>query len=121
MLFSFIPLLGAAAVWICVVAVLFFEQRFGAAAFLTIYGAIVISGSDNLVETHILHGRAQMHPLIALVTVLGALQLVGLWGIFLGPITAAFFYAMLNTLKKKLFEQADTDSADEPRSVAEAT
>jgi predicted PurR-regulated permease PerM len=63
---------------------------------------VVISSSDNLVRAHVLHARAHMHPLVALVSVLGALKLIGLWGIFLGPIAAAFFYALLKTFNKKL-------------------
>ena len=83
------------------------EQRYVAAIFLAIYGSIIVSGSDNLVKAYIIHGRSQMHPLVALVTVLGALQLVGLWGIFVGPISAAFFYALLNILHRRLVETDD--------------
>jgi predicted PurR-regulated permease PerM len=104
---SFIPFLGAAAVWVAVTIGLFVEQRYGAAIFLAIYGTIVISGSDNLIRAYIIHDRAQMHPLVALVTVLGALQLVGLWGIFIGPISAAFFYALLNILRRRLLEASN--------------
>jgi predicted PurR-regulated permease PerM len=51
--------------------------------------------------------------------VLGGLQLVGLWGIFLGPITAAFFYAMLKILNKKRLERpCETDESSQ--SVGEA-
>lgn len=119
MMFSFIPFLGAAVVWVCVTVVLLFGQRYGAAGFLAVYGTLVISGSDNIIKAQVLHGRAQMHPLIAFVSVLGGLQLVGLWGIFLGPITAAFFYAMLKILNKKLLERpSETDES--PQSVGEA-
>lgn len=48
-----------------------------------------------------------MHPFVVLVTVLGALQLVGLWGIFIGPMTAAFFYALLNILRSRLLDDED--------------
>lgn len=105
MFFSFIPFLGAAAVWLSVVAFLLFDQRFAAAIFLTIYGSIVVSGFDNLIRAYVIGDRAQMHPLMALVTVLGALQLVGLWGIFIGPMTAAFFYALLNIFSRRLMDQ----------------
>lgn len=107
MFFSFIPFLGAAAVWSVVTVALILEQRYGAAVFLGVYGTIVISGSDNLIRAYLIHDRAQMHPLIALVTVLGALQLVGLWGIFVGPISAAFFYALLKMLHRRLVETSD--------------
>lgn len=106
-MFSFIPFLGAAMIWICVVIGLLIEQRYGAAVFLTIYGTIIVSGSDNLIKAYMIGDRAQMHPLIALVTVLGALQLVGLWGIFIGPISAAFFYALLNILRQRLLQHED--------------
>ncbi|REJ95374.1 MAG: AI-2E family transporter [Planctomycetota bacterium] len=107
MFFSFIPFLGAAAVWSVVTVALILEQRYGAAVFLGVYGTIVISGSDNLIRAYLIHDRAQMHPLIALVTVLGAIQLVGLWGIFVGPISAAFFYALLKMLHRRLVETSD--------------
>lgn len=114
MLFSLIPFLGAAAVWICVAAMMLLEQRFGAAIFLGIYGTIVVSSSDNLIKAYVIGDRAQMHPFIVLVTVLGALQLVGLWGIFIGPITAAFFYALLNILRSRLLD----DGAPSRSSIA---
>jgi predicted PurR-regulated permease PerM len=104
---SFIPFLGAAAVWVAVTIGLVVEQRYGAAVFLSIYGTVVISGSDNLIRAYIIHNRAQMHPLVALVTVLGALQLVGLWGIFIGPISASFFYALLNIIRRRLVKDRD--------------
>jgi len=106
---SFIPFLGAAAVWACVAVGLLVEQRYFAALFLAIYGLSVVSTADNLIRAYVIHGRVQMHPLVALVTVLGALQLVGLWGIFLGPITGAFFYALLNILHNRLVDSGDDD------------
>ena len=107
---SLIPFLGAAAVWICVVVVLLFEQRFWTAMFLGIYGTFVVSASDNLIKAYVIGDRARMHPFIVLVTVLGALQLVGLWGIFVGPMTAAFFYALLNILRSRLLDNGDNPS-----------
>lgn len=101
---SFIPFLGASLVWIAVTVGLILEQRYGAALFLGVYGTVVISGSDNLIRAYVIHDRMQMHPLVALVTVLGALQLVGLWGIFIGPMSAAFFYALLKILRRHLVE-----------------
>ncbi len=58
-----------------------------------------------------------MHPLVALVTVLGALQFVGLWGIFLGPIAAAFFFVLLKIFKRKLIEEGDDNTPDGSRSA----
>jgi predicted PurR-regulated permease PerM len=112
MLTSFVPFLGAAAVWMSVTVFLLFEHRYGAAGFLMIYGTFVISGCDNLIRAFVIGDRIQMHPFVALVTVLGALQLVGLWGIFVGPITAAFFYALLNMLREHLLTADGSEESD---------
>ncbi|MDA7980619.1 MAG: AI-2E family transporter [Pirellulales bacterium] len=104
MFFAMIPFLGAASVWITVAVFLAFEESWWSALFIVAYGGGIISLSDNVVRTYILHNKANMHPLIAFVTVIGALQVIGLWGIFVGPLTAAFFFALLKTLQNRLLQ-----------------
>ena len=111
--FSFIPFLGAAAVWIAVVISLLFDQHYGSATFMAIYGAVIVSGSDNLIKAYIIGGESKLHPLVVLITVLGALQFIGLWGIFVGPMIAAFFYALLKILRRRLFQSRDDSQTEE--------
>jgi hypothetical protein len=61
-----------------------------------------VSLADNLIKPLIIHGRARLHPLLVLVSVLGALKVIGLWGIFVGPMVAAFFYTLLRILHREL-------------------
>ncbi|QGJ70026.1 Hypothetical protein PBC10988_17150 [Planctomycetales bacterium 10988] len=115
MLFSFIPFLGATSVWLPVVIYLFLQERYGAGTFLLIYGGGVVSTIDNVIKPYVIHGHSNIHPLVALITVLGALQWIGLWGIFLGPIVAAFFYALLQIFYNKLQEdQAEAEAKENP-------
>ncbi len=107
LLFSMIPFLGAAAIWGPISLWLFWQGRFGAAVFVGAYGAAVVSTADNLIRAHVLHGAANMHPLLALVSALGGLKLVGLWGIFLGPIVAALFYTLLKVMHDRLESNPD--------------
>ncbi len=108
--FSFIPFLGAAAVWIVVTIVLILDGHYGSAIFMGLYGVGVVSFSDNLIKAYVIGGEAKLHPLVVLITVLGALKLIGLWGIFAGPMIAAFFYALLKILRKRLLDrQRPTD------------
>ncbi len=109
---SFVPFLGAAAVWLSVVVVLLFEQRFVAAIILLIYGSVIISSADNLIRAFALKGSARIHPLIALISILGAMRLVGLWGLIVGPVSVAFLYALLQMLKEKLDEQTTPRTAE---------
>jgi predicted PurR-regulated permease PerM len=66
---------------------------------------------DNLLRAYVIHDSAQLHPLVALISVLGAIQVVGLWGILLGPVVASFFYALLKILRDRHWDSAAPPSA----------
>jgi len=103
-LFSFVPVLGAAAVWGLVVVALAIEGRYAAAIGLAVYGTAIISMADNLVRAHVVGTQARLHPLVALVTALGAIQFIGLWGIFVGPMIAALLYPLIYIARHRLTE-----------------
>jgi predicted PurR-regulated permease PerM len=56
-------------------------------------------------------GQAEMHPLLALVSALGAVSWMGATGIFLGPIIAAVFVTFLKIVSREL---ASTPRSDVP-------
>lgn len=109
---SMAPYLGAAAVWLPVVVFLLFEQRWLAAVLLATYGTFVVSSVDNLIRAHAMHGHAHIHPLVALISILGAIRLLGLWGIIVGPVTAVLFYALLELVNKKIDEARQTEKRE---------
>ena len=45
----------------------------------------------------------KLHPLLALVSVLGGIQTLGLWGVFIGPIVASCLYALVRIFNTELF------------------
>jgi predicted PurR-regulated permease PerM len=103
MLFAMVPFVGAAAVWVPVCLYLFFfEHRPAAAIVLAVYGTAVVSAIDNVIKPIILHGRSNLHPLLALLSVLGGVQALGPIGIFVGPMVVAFLHALLNMLHTEL-------------------
>lgn len=99
---ALIPLVGAWLVWLPFVFVLGSEGHWVAATGLAIYGWFGISLADNIVRMYVLNTDAQLHPLLGLVSVLGALDVMGLWGIFIGPIVASCFTAALRILNQEL-------------------
>jgi predicted PurR-regulated permease PerM len=103
MLLAPVPFLGAASVWVTVSVWLFFVKDSPAAAVgLAIYGALVVSTVDNLIKAVILHGRERLHPLLALLSVLGGFTALGPIGIFVGPMVIVFFYSLLQMLRSEL-------------------
>lgn len=100
--FSMIPFVGAGAVYVPVSLYLLWDGRTAAAVFLLLYGMLLVSTADNLVRAYTIHGTSRLHPLVGLVSALGAIKLVGLWGIFVGPVVAGIFHALLKILQQKL-------------------
>lgn len=108
LLFSMVPVVGAAGIYGPLAVWLLWQGRVGAGLFVGAYGALVVSTADNLVRAYVLNGSANMHPLLALVSALGGLRLVGIWGIFLGPVMAALFYSLLTLLHDRVEDEANS-------------
>jgi predicted PurR-regulated permease PerM len=103
---SMIPFVGAAAVWLPVAIQLILTGSWGAGLFLILFGCTVVSSMDNVLRAYVIHDSAQLHPLVALISVLGAVKILGLWGILVGPIVASFFYAVLKILRDRHWDAA---------------
>ncbi|MGB7344829.1 MAG: AI-2E family transporter [Pirellulaceae bacterium] len=102
-LMALIPFLGAASVWIpCAIYLGAVDQRWGAAAMLAIFGALVISSIDNVIKAYVLQGHSQIHPLFALLSVLGGVQVFGPIGILVGPMVVVFLQTLLEILNHEL-------------------
>ena len=103
MLLTLVPFVGAAIVWVPVCLWLYaMEGRTAAAAILAVYCIAVVSMVDNLVKPLVLHGRSNLHPLLALLSVLGGAQTLGPIGIFVGPMVVAFLQTLLNMVHAEL-------------------
>jgi predicted PurR-regulated permease PerM len=96
-LMAMVPFLGTAIIWAPVCCWLYFlKGQTTAAIFLACYGVLVVSTADNFVKPMILHGRTNLHPLLALLSVLGGVQALGPIGIFLGPMVVVLLQTLLN-------------------------
>lgn len=110
---SLIPFLGAAAVWVpCAIYLATVDQRWGAAIFLAIYGATVVSSIDNFIKMYVLHGRSTLHPLFALLSVLGGVNVFGPIGILVGPMVVVFLQTLLEILSHELAERKESPAAN---------
>ncbi|MCX7425230.1 MAG: AI-2E family transporter [Planctomycetia bacterium] len=103
MLFAMVPFVGAAAVWVpCCLWLYLHDGRMVAAIVLAVYGAAVVSVIDNVIKPMVLHGRSNLHPLLALLSILGGAKLLGPIGIFVGPMVVTFLYALLVMVQKEI-------------------
>ncbi len=103
MLLTLVPFVGTALVWVPVCLWLYAVEGRGLAAIvLAAYCIGVVSTVDNLVKPLVLHGRSNLHPLLALLSVLGGVQALGPIGILVGPMVVAFLQSLLNIVHAEL-------------------
>ncbi|MEM8911802.1 MAG: AI-2E family transporter [Planctomycetota bacterium] len=102
-LMALVPFLGAASIWLpCAMWLGFVEQSWVAASILGIYGATLVSSIDNVIKVFVLHGRSQLHPLFALLSVIGGVSVFGPIGILVGPMVVVFLQTLLEILNHEL-------------------
>lgn len=117
-LLALVPFLGAASVWVpCAIYLAAVDQRFGAAFGLAVFGAAIISSIDNVIKMYVLQGRSTLHPLFALLSVLGGVSVFGPIGIIVGPMVVVFLQTLLEILNHEL-TNADAADANSPSPVS---
>ncbi len=119
---ALVPLLGTWLVWAPYAVWLAWCGHWAKAIFLVVYGAGFVGFLDNVIRTYVLNTNIKLHPLLAFVSVLGGLQVMGLWGVFIGPIVASCLYAMINIFNAELTaystERAAAPTTGEPPATA---
>ncbi len=100
---AMVPFVGAAAVWVpCSLYLYFFDNDLTAAIALAVYGVAVISMADNFIKPYVLHGTSNLHPLLALLSVIGGVTALGPIGILIGPMVVVFLQTLLKILQREL-------------------
>ena len=76
----------------------------------------LVSMIDNIIKPLVLHGQSNLHPLLALLSILGGVQALGPIGILVGPMSVVFVQVLVRILHReyKVFERRmGTQVADE--------
>ncbi len=86
---ALLPFIGSALIWLPVsILKLISGDNFNGIG-LIIYGILVISSIDNIIKPMIMGKKSKMHPALALLGILGGLQVFGIIGIVIGPLSMA--------------------------------
>jgi len=92
--FSILPAIGSAIVWIPAVVYLFMAGENVTAILLLIWCAVVAGSIDNLLRPLLIGKDAKMSDLMILLSTLGGIVLFGAVGFVVGPIVAALFVSV---------------------------
>ncbi|ADD04695.1 UPF0118 family membrane protein [Natrialba magadii ATCC 43099] len=97
---SFLPAIGVWLVWGPAVGYLLMTAGPVGAVAMLLYGITVLSLVDNYLRAYVVDRGSGLHPAVVIVGVIGGIYLLGIMGLFLGPVLLAVFKAGLNVFKK---------------------
>ena len=111
MLFALMPYFGTAIVWLPAALNLIFIgylQNDNSSAIrgviLIFYGILVISSIDNILKPKLIGSKANVHPILVIIGVLGGLNLFGFIGIILGPVMLALLMTFVKIYEEEKAE-----------------
>ncbi len=102
---ALIPVIGTAIIVIPAVAMLAIYGNIAGAVGLTIWGFVIVGLIDNFLRPLLIERRANAHPLLVLISVLGGLSVFGPMGFVLGPFTLSLFLALLEIYPSIILEK----------------
>ncbi len=94
---SFIPMLGATAIWIPVSIIV--SIQYGSVfrgVMLALLCGIFVSTIDNFLRPYFIKDKIKIHPLLIFFAILGGLNLLGFSGVILGPVIIILFFTSLD-------------------------
>jgi len=96
---SFIPILGAFAVWGPTAFYLLAKGFIMKGIILAVVGALIISSIDNVLKPVIIKGKVKLPLIFIFLSVLGGIKVFGLIGFIIGPLVFSLFVSFLEILK----------------------
>ncbi len=109
---SLIPFLGAYAVWLPAAILLIANGNSAGdggmvlrGVILVFYGFFLISSADNILKPKLIGGRANLHPALVLLGVMGGIATFGVIGIIMGPVIIALAASVIEMLSKQKTEK----------------
>ncbi|RQG91162.1 AI-2E family transporter [Natrarchaeobius halalkaliphilus] len=110
---AFLPAAGVWLVWGPAVGYLALVSGPVPAVALLLYGVTVLSLIDNYLRAYFVDRGSGLHPAVVIIGVIGGIYLLGIMGLFLGPVLLAVFKAGIT-----VFSRTTTVTGDGDRSAA---
>lgn len=94
--FSLMPYVGTGIIWFPTAIYLFAIGKIWQGFFMLFWGMAVISTVDNLIRAYIIRGKAEVHPIFVIFSLLGGISLFGFWGILFGPLVISLAVTIMH-------------------------
>jgi predicted PurR-regulated permease PerM len=117
--FSFIPLVGAAGIWVPAAIFLLIKGSWIKAIVLGSYGVLVISLVDNFLRPVLIGDATRLHTLLIFFSILGGIQVFGFLGLVMGPVVLAVGLALVEIFRREIVETEDEERRRAPAAAPE--
>ncbi len=103
--FSLLPVVGSAAVWVPAALYLYIAASIGdrsyfGAIFLTVWGVVVVPIVEHVVRPWAMKGKMQLPAIPLLVSVLGGMEAFGFVGLVIGPLVFSLLMSIIDIYKR---------------------
>lgn len=109
--FSMVPIVGTAIIWLPLCAYLFAIDKTGNAAGLLIYSAVLITNIDYVARLTLLKKLVDVHPLVTVLGVIIGIGLFGFWGVIFGPLLISYFIILIRIYMNEFGKPAEEGPA----------
>ena len=109
-IFSMVPIVGTAIIWLPLCAYLFSIGQNGNATGLLIYAVVLITNIDYVVRLTLLKKFMDTHPLVTVFGVIIGIGLFGFWGVIFGPLLISYFIILVKIYMNEFGKANDTDA-----------
>jgi predicted PurR-regulated permease PerM len=98
--FALVPALGAATVCLFAALILLLTGHPYMAAFLAVWGLVVVGLVDNVVKPYLIKGGLEMAGAVVFFALIGGIVVFGMIGLLVGPLAVALFLALLRMYQR---------------------
>lgn len=112
-IFSLLPAIGAALVWVPAAIYLAAVGSLAQAIVLTIFGVVVIGLADNLLRPILVGRDTKLPDYIVLLSTLGGIAMFGINGFVMGPLVAALFMAFWGIFIREFSEESQKAASED--------
>jgi predicted PurR-regulated permease PerM len=102
---SFIPVIGASPMAFMLAIYAYLDNRMGVSITMIIVG-IISSVSDNLLRPYLVsRGDISVPTIVSFLSIIGGVIVLGISGLFIGPLLAALFFGVLPIITEEYFSK----------------
>ena len=108
--FSIVPVVGCAIVWVPVCAYLGSTGHTTAAIGLAIYSFIITGGIDNVLRFTILKKLGDVHPIVTTIGIIVGVPMFGFMGFIFGPLLVSYLLLLIKIYRVEFATEPTADN-----------